>query len=134
MIDVDHFKKYNDTYGHLKGDECLVAIAKEIKQNTRKPRDVVSRFGGEEFIMILPETDINGAVFVAKTLIEAIENLNIAHQSSPISKRATLSIGLASIVPNENMNMDIFLKMADDALYEAKNDGRNCFKIYNLDM
>ena len=130
MIDIDYFKKYNDTYGHLKGDECLAAIAKEIKQNVRKPRDVVSRFGGEEFIMILTETDINSAVFVAKVLLEAIENLNIAHQSSLISKRVTLSIGIASVIPNENIDMDLFLKMADDALYEAKNHGRNCFKVY----
>lgn len=131
MIDIDYFKKYNDTYGHLKGDECLAAIAKEIKQSSRKPRDVVSRFGGEEFIMILPETDIDSAVFIAKALLKAVENLNIVHESSPIAKRVTLSIGIASIIPNDNINMDTFLKMTDDTLYEAKNDGRNCFKVYN---
>ncbi|KZL92523.1 GGDEF domain-containing protein [Clostridium magnum] len=130
MIDVDYFKKYNDTYGHLKGDECLAAIAKEVKQSTRKSRDIVSRFGGEEFIMILPETDINSAVLLAKELLKAVKDLNIAHESSPIDKRITLSIGVASMIANENVNMDIFLKMADDALYEAKNNGRNCIKIY----
>lgn len=131
MIDIDYFKKYNDTYGHLKGDECLATVAKQIGKSARKTRDVVSRFGGEEFIIILPETDINGAALIAKSLIKDIQNLNIAHKSSPISEKVTLSIGLASMIPNENMDMDVFLKMADDALYEAKNDGRNCFKIHN---
>jgi diguanylate cyclase (GGDEF) domain len=130
MIDIDYFKKYNDTYGHLKGDECLATVSKEIKQSARKPTDIVSRFGGEEFIMILPKTDINNAVLLAKSILKAVENLNIAHESSSINKRITLSIGIASMIANENVNMDIFLKMADDALYEAKNNGRNCIKIY----
>lgn len=130
MIDVDYFKKYNDTYGHLKGDECLTVIAKEIKELAKRPRDVVSRFGGEEFIMILPETDIVGAVYLSNTLLKAIENLNIEHKSSPIANKVTLSIGLVSVIPDEKDDMDILLKMADDALYEAKKAGRDCFKIY----
>lgn len=131
MIDVDYFKKYNDTYGHLKGDECLVALARQIRKNARKTRDVVSRFGGEEFIIILPETDINSAVLTARSMIKDVENLNIAHESSPVRKIVTLSVGIASMIPSENMDIDVFLKMADDALYEAKNSGRNCLKIYN---
>lgn len=131
MADIDYFKKYNDTYGHLKGDECLTAIAKEINKNAKRPRDVVSRFGGEEFIIISPETDIDGAVFLAKSILKTVKDLNLEHQTSPISKSVTLSIGLVSIIPNVNDNMDLFLKMVDDALYEAKNHGRNCFKIYN---
>lgn len=96
--------------------------------------DIVSRFGGEEFIIILPETDINSAVLLAKEVLKAVKDLNIAHESSPIDKRITLSIGVASMIANENINMDIFLKMADDALYEAKNNGRNCIKIYTSVM
>jgi diguanylate cyclase (GGDEF)-like protein len=132
MIDIDFFKKYNDTYGHLKGDECLAAIAGEIKKNAMRPRDVASRFGGEEFIMMLPETDLDGAVFLVKSLLKAVENLNIEHESSPIDNRVTLSIGIISLIPNKNNDMDTLLKMSDDALYEAKKDGRNCFKIYNV--
>lgn len=131
MIDIDYFKKYNDTYGHLKGDVCLTSVAKEIKKSVIRPRDVLARFGGEEFIAFLPETDKDGAVSLANSLLKAVEALDIEHQSSSIAKRVTLSIGLVSMIPNENDNMDVFLKMADDALYEAKKAGRNCFKIYN---
>lgn len=130
MIDIDYFKKYNDTYGHMQGDECLAAIANEIKQTVKRPRDVAARFGGEEFMVLLPETNREGAGFIAEKLLSGIRRLNMEHIGSPVHKIVTVSIGVAVVIPDESINMDNFLIMTDSALYTAKNEGRNCYRFY----
>ena len=130
MLDVDYFKKYNDTYGHLQGDDCLVALCREIQRAVRRPRDIAARFGGEEFIMLLPETGREGAISVARGLLSGIESLALEHAGSPIKNMVTVSIGVAVIVPEDGFTMDSLLNMVDSALYNAKDEGRNCFRVY----
>lgn len=129
MIDIDHFKRFNDTYGHLQGDECLVTVAKEISQSVKRPRDFAARFGGDEFVLLLPETDATGAGRVAQTLLEGIRQRSVTHSNSPTHETVTLSIGIATVVPHKGLEKDDFLNMADKALYSAK-DGRDCYRVY----
>ena len=93
MLDIDNFKKYNDTYGHIEGDECLIKVAKELKKTLKRPSDLVARWGGEEFTCLLPETDRKGALKVAEKLRKAIKDLTIAHETSEISDVVTISVG-----------------------------------------
>jgi len=132
MIDIDYFKKYNDTYGHLQGDECLKTVAAEIQHSVNRPRDILARFGGEEFIVLLPETGIKGAAYMAQKVIDNIEKLAIEHAGSVSNRKVTVSIGVAAAHPKDGDNMDILLKQADHALYAAKKEGRNCFREYDL--
>ncbi|MDF2540522.1 MAG: diguanylate cyclase domain protein [Herbinix sp.] len=129
MIDIDHFKKYNDTYGHLLGDECLKAVAKEIQKTVTVKGSLVARFGGEEFVILLPNTDIPGASLIAQDLVSNIVALSIEHKGSTIYNIITISVGVASASPMDGEFMDVLLKNADHALYEAKNSGRNCYKV-----
>lgn len=124
MCDVDFFKLYNDTYGHLAGDECLRKIAKAISRHSERPSDTVARFGGEEFAVILAETTIGGALMVAEKIRHGIRELNIAHDSSPFS-HVTLSIGIASAAPGFDNPPDDLIQAADKALYRAKQEGRD---------
>lgn len=124
MCDVDHFKRFNDTYGHQAGDDCLRRIAETIAGLMERPSDVAARYGGEEFAVILPETNIGGALFVAEKILHGIRNLNIPHTASSYG-RVTLSIGIASSVPGVDNPPDDLLLAADRALYRAKEDGRN---------
>ena len=126
LCDVDHFKRYNDANGHQMGDQCLQAIAACIQNSVRRSSDLVARYGGEEFAVILPNTDSDGASYITERIRQAIENLNILHQDSPVSQYVTLSLGVASIMlPKPQWNPDSFLKLADNALYHAKAQGRN---------
>lgn len=125
MIDVDLFKSYNDSFGHLQGDHCLKRIAEEIIGVIRRPRDFVARFGGEEFIMILPNTDIAGAKEIASRIHKHVELLAMPHRRSDGVNRVTVSIGGASITPGKDSDSDQFLQRVDHALYMAKNKGRN---------
>ncbi len=125
MIDVDFFKNYNDTYGHLKGDECLKFVAQILKGVARRPGDKVVRFGGEEFVVILSDTDKQHTVSIAEKIRMDVEALNIRHVQSKISSCVTVSIGVASLIPQENMSPVELIKYADEALYEAKKEGRN---------
>ncbi len=124
MCDVDYFKLYNDTYGHLAGDECLRKIATTIRQNTERPSDLVARYGGEEFAVVLPETTIGGALMVAEKIRNAIHELNIPHASAP-SEQVTISIGIASAAPGFDNPPDDLVNAADQALYRAKDEGRD---------
>ena len=124
MCDIDHFKLYNDTYGHLAGDECLRKIAAAISRNTERPSDTVARYGGEEFAVILAETTIGGALMVAEKIRHAISELNIPHVSSPTGQVA-LSIGIASAAPGFDNPPDDLIIAADKALYRAKKEGRD---------
>lgn len=121
MIDIDKFKNYNDTYGHLQGDLALQTVAKTIKQTLKRITDMVSRFGGEEFIVLLPNTDFDGAFIVAKEICANIERAVIEGTNTSV----TVSIGVNSLMPGIDDTIDAFLHRADVSLYTAKNSGRN---------
>jgi diguanylate cyclase (GGDEF)-like protein len=125
MIDIDYFKKYNDSLGHLEGDKALIAVAQCFKNSIKRETDFVARFGGEEFICLLPFIARSEALDFAKSLVENVENMKIPHPMSDISKYVTVSAGMASIVPNENNSQTQLLDEADKALYIAKETGRN---------
>jgi len=125
MIDVDHFKDYNDFFGHLQGDLCLKRIAGEITGVVHRPRDFVSRFGGEEFIVLLPTTDLKGAQGLAERIHERIKQLAIPHKVQGSINRVTVSIGGATIRPTTEFGSEKFLQRVDRALYSAKHQGRN---------
>ena len=126
LCDVDYFKQFNDAYGHQVGDECLKAVARTLQAVLRRPADLVSRYGGEEFAVILPDTDLTGAVQVAEAMRAAVEGLRITHRYSKGNDVVTISIGVASIMPGKGeSDSAMLLKRADDALYRAKQAGRN---------
>ena len=125
MLDIDHFKVYNDTEGHLAGDESLRRVATILADRVRRPSDLIARYGGEEFVCILPNTDNNGAVKLAETLREGVYGLNIPHKASPLCDRVTISLGIGVVVPSREMSRESFVKFCDDQLYKAKKNGRN---------
>jgi diguanylate cyclase (GGDEF)-like protein len=123
VIDIDHFKQVNDTYGHLAGDECLVAVAACIKQCLRRSADISCRYGGEEFCLILPETDSKGAIALAEELRESIETCQISYNNIVI--KLTISCGISTYLQQKNVKPEHIFAVADKALYKAKNNGRN---------
>jgi two-component system chemotaxis family response regulator WspR len=132
LIDIDYFKLYNDNYGHVRGDECLQQVAMRLRETVQRPADLVARYGGEEFAVILPNTDVNGALIIAETLRTAVEKLELPHALSPLNKIITISMGVACKVASEKASPSDLIEMADTALYEAKNSGRNQSKVQNL--
>jgi len=128
MADIDFFKFYNDTYGHQCGDDCLKKVAAAIKKGLKRPGDLVARYGGEEFAVILPDTPLEGAQAVAEDLRLRIEALGIIHAKSPLAGKVTVSLGVASILPKQDLNVEALILAADQALYRAKNEGRNCIR------
>ena len=128
IIDIDHFKLFNDTYGHQRGDVCIRAVAQTIEECLKRSNDMVARFGGEEFVVVLPGHDAETALQVAQLIQQSMKEKNIEHQHSPFEQRLTLSIGLAAVMPSHKSSIDGLIKQADAALYEAKNSGRNCIK------
>lgn len=124
VIDIDYFKEYNDNLGHLEGDKCIAKVAKALK-NMNIKLHFIARYGGDEFMVILEKSSIDEAVKLAENIKATIAELNIPHQFSKISDRVTLSIGAASVIPNENMTIKDFIREADKALYSAKKFGRN---------
>ena len=130
MADIDYFKAYNDNYGHLKGDDCLVKVAKTMVSSINRPLDLVARYGGEEFAIILPETDMTGAAIVAEEIRKNIEALTITHEHSTIAPYITLSLGVATIIPPHSSSIEEFINRADKALYKAKSSGRNTVILY----
>lgn len=131
LCDVDCFKSYNDTYGHQLGDECLQQIAQAIATAIKRPGDVLTRYGGEEFAVILPETPEFGAIKVAEDMRVAVKELNIPHLNSSVNSVVTISVGVASIIPNAENNPELLLKAADLSLYQAKERGRDCITVYS---
>lgn len=127
VADVDQFKQYNDGYGHQLGDDSLKAVAAIMKSRLRRPTDLVARYGGEEFALILPETGPDGAAEVAHTVRSAIQDEGIPHAFSSVAPVLTISLGVASAVPErgDESGYDILVKLADEALYKAKRGGRN---------
>ncbi|KOA21452.1 phytochrome-like protein cph2 [Clostridium homopropionicum DSM 5847] len=130
MIDVDYFKAFNDTYGHIKGDECLKIISKEIRKCLRKPGDLICRYGGEEFAIVLPETSTKDAEIVAHRIRSKVEDLKILNSNSPINPYITVSIGFATLKPNKDTLYKTLISNADRALYKAKEKGRNRIEIF----
>ena len=125
LIDVDHFKLFNDTYGHQKGDACLREVAAILDAQVFRPADLASRYGGEEFAVIMPATDLDGALRVADRIREAVVDLGLPHAASPSDHRVTLSVGAASAIPAIGQTPADLLAAADAALYRAKHAGRN---------
>ncbi|HPW55198.1 MAG: diguanylate cyclase [Thermoanaerobaculaceae bacterium] len=125
MIDIDHFKPYNDAYGHQRGDECLKAVASALVDALPRAGDSVARYGGEEFAVILPLTDCPGAVKVAESLRLRVEALALPHRNSSVAQVVTISCGVATFVPALEIHTDELLRLADQALYYAKQGGRN---------
>lgn len=131
LCDVDYFKRYNDRYGHQMGDDCLVRVAKALSLAAKHPRDLVARYGGEEFALILPDTDQDGAIIVGEWIGEQIRKLQIPHLDSDVREWVTLSLGIATIVPTDNVLPKTLVATADKALYEAKAKakGRDCLVV-----
>lgn len=125
MIDIDYFKKFNDSYGHLAGDECLRLLGTTLKIIVRRATDIVARYGGEEFVIILPETDKNQAKILGERVRKAVEDLAIPHSASGIADYVTISLGVVSIYTTELASPKQLLSLADEALYCAKRGGRN---------
>lgn len=125
LCDIDFFKSYNDTYGHLKGDYCLQQVAKAISQTTKRPADLVARYGGEEFAVILPDTSGEGAMLLAEEILHRVQALHIKHDGSDIDPYVTLSLGVASRTPSPDLFPALLIAAADKALYRAKALGRN---------
>ena len=129
LVDVDDFKAYNDCYGHQAGDDCLRQVASAMKAIGRRPADLVARYGGEEFAMVLPMTNTEGAVDVAKSLAHAIEEMAIPHMRSGTGKVISLSQGVTSLVPASDTAPEAIIELADQALYQAKQQGRNRYVV-----
>ncbi len=126
LIDADFFKAFNDEYGHLDGDECLRTVARAIKASVRRPTDFCARFGGEEFVVILPNTDEVGALEVAELIRTHVRTLAIPHAAVVGGASVTVSIGMATTIPWRDRSCLDFLYDVDMALYRAKEAGRDC--------
>jgi diguanylate cyclase (GGDEF)-like protein/PAS domain S-box-containing protein len=125
LCDIDFFKRYNDTYGHQAGDDCLKQVAITLKKVVKRPADLVARYGGEEFVVMLPNTPPSGAIAIAQGIQSQVQALQIDHQNSSVSPVVTLSLGIATSIPCPEREPVALLKSADEALYQAKAQGRN---------
>jgi diguanylate cyclase (GGDEF)-like protein len=129
LADIDCFKAYNDLYGHQAGDEALKAVAKVLAGSVRRPVDTVARYGGEEFAMILPETTRDGALHVAERFLEEVRALGIPHAHSSAVPVLTVSVGVGHVVPAPRRSPAGLIQLADQALYAAKDAGRNQVRL-----
>ena len=134
MIDIDHFKRFNDNFGHAGGDQCLTTMANVIANSVRRASDLPARYGGEEFAIVLPSTDLDGALIVAETLRQSIEAREIRHPGNTASPFVTTSIGAAAVIPAPNARAEEIIRCADYALYRAKALGRNRICAFETDM
>jgi len=133
MIDIDFFKNYNDTYGHDAGDKCLKAIATALQDSVGRAGDMVIRYGGEEFLVVLPSTDENGALIISEKMLNKIRELNIEHKSSDADDHVTISIGAVTGKVLRTQTWQDYMKLADEALYMSKNNNRNTYTFLNLE-
>jgi diguanylate cyclase (GGDEF)-like protein len=133
MIDIDFFKKYNDTYGHIEGDHCLRAIAETLSKSMPRTDDFVARYGGEEFVVVLPNTDENGARVVADKILGNIRNLGIPHEKNTAADCVTVSIGVTTGAVSHTQTGDDYVKKADEILYASKQNGRNRYTFEKMD-
>lgn len=125
LCDIDFFKRYNDTYGHVAGDKCLKEVAQGIRRAVKRPADLVARYGGEEFAVILTNTYVNGAMKVAEEIKEKIRELQIPHIQSGVAAHISLSMGVSSIIPTDTQEPEAFVNTVDKFLYQAKENGRD---------
>ena len=125
MIDIDFFKLYNDGYGHQGGDDCLIKVAHALDKCIQRASDIMARYGGEEFVAVLVDIDENGANAVANKIYDAISAMALPHEFSKVSDSVTLSMGVATLIPDENSTPEQLIAAADKALYAAKEKGRN---------
>lgn len=130
LCDIDYFKNYNDTYGHLAGDICLQHVAQSIKSNFTRSGDLVARYGGEEFVIVLLNVEKEVALTLAERMRINVQNLQLVHESSEIAKVVTISVGCTTIVPDKNTTVAMLVEQADKALYMAKENGRNNVRYY----
>jgi diguanylate cyclase (GGDEF)-like protein len=130
LSDVDHFKAFNDCYGHQAGDDCLRRVATALSLSGRRPADLAARYGGEEFAMVLPGTALEGAVDVAKAVSRVIGGLAIPHARSAVAQSVTLSQGIVSLIPQKETTSEDLIQHADQALYQAKQQGRNRYVVF----
>jgi diguanylate cyclase (GGDEF)-like protein len=130
MIDIDHFKPFNDHYGHVAGDHCIRAVARALERVVNRSTDLVARYGGEEFAVILPDTDTEAAEWLARACLDAVAALAIAHAASPTVPRVSISVGLCSMHVDTEAGAEKFVTRADQALYQAKRAGRNRLSRY----
>jgi diguanylate cyclase (GGDEF)-like protein/PAS domain S-box-containing protein len=130
MVDIDHFKLFNDVYGHQAGDDCLKEVAKTLKETLNRPGDLAARYGGEEFGIVLPDTELEGALKVAEILRARVEGLGIPHKNSPVSQWVTISLGVASLIPSVDTSPAQLVTASDRALYRAKAEGRNRVAVF----
>jgi len=129
MLDADRFKAYNDCFGHLAGDSCLIRITQVVQETCNRSSDLLARFGGEEFVVLLPDTDCEGAITMAERLQEALERQAIPHPKAVVAGRVTMSIGIATLVPDAYNGHQDLIASADAALYRAKEGGRNRWEV-----
>lgn len=125
IIDLDNFKQYNDYYGHLEGDACLIKVAQKISGNLKRKADLFARYGGEEFVCLLPDTSLEGALKVAEENRLGVLSLEIVHAKSAVQKYITISQGIATLTPTRDMEPKTLIMHADEELFRAKNSGRN---------
>jgi len=125
LCDIDFFKYFNDNYGHQAGDDCLKKVANTIHDCPQRSSDLTARYGGEEFAVILPNTDLNGAKMIAERIRTSVKNLKIEHDKSTVDKYVTLSLGIATTAPGYGNSAEELVALADKAMYEAKENGRN---------
>lgn len=128
IIDIDFFKEYNDCYGHLQGDDCLKQVAETLNGVAARSRDFFGRFGGEEFVMLLPETDANSAWAVAERCRQSLFKKQIPHEHSKVSQLLTISLGVSTMIPSPDGEHNELIDRADKQLYQAKQRGRNCIQ------
>ena len=130
MIDIDHFKLYNDHYGHQAGDQCLQQVSAAMKRCATRPQDLLARYGGEEFILLLPQEALDGTEVVARRILEEVRKLAIPHAASPTAPQISISMGLASVLPpTDSIDPSALIRAADTNLYRAKQTGRNRYCI-----
>ncbi len=129
FVDIDHFKLFNDTHGHLEGDRVLALVGQALQGSLRRPGDLAARYGGEEFVLLLPGTPAPGALEVAVQVREAVEGLCIPHEASSVAAHVTASVGVATLSPEQGLRSAQLIARADEAVYAAKAAGRNCIKV-----
>jgi len=126
LLDIDHFKKFNDSYGHLAGDDCLRMVGKTMEASLDRSTDFVARYGGEEFVCVLSDTALEGAVKLAEKIRENIEMLSISNAQANAQLNVTASLGVVTVIPSQDLPPCVLVEAADKRLYEAKQSGRNC--------
>lgn len=133
LVDIDYFKDFNDTYGHALGDECLIEVATALARDIRSKYDMAARYGGEEFALIFSHTDKDTALKIAERIRNYVLSLKIDHKSSKINKYVTISIGVSTVIPQSSGNPLAIINASDKALYDAKENGRNCIKYLDIE-